>query len=206
MGHRPVSSPMSKHVLMLVGDYSEDYEVMGPIYALEMIGHTVDAVCPEREAGEMIKTSVHDDDGAQTYTETPGHDFELTATLADVDPADYDALIIPGGRGPEYIRTYDDVIDVTEHFFAAEKPVAAICHGQQVLTAADVVEGYELTSFPPLESDVEAAGGTWVDAVTRDRNLVTGRNWADVSAVLREFMPLLGTEVRQEGAVATADD
>lgn len=197
---------MSKRVLTIVGDYSEDYEVMGPIYALEMIGHEVDAACPERAAGDSIRTSVHDDDGDQTYAETPGHDFELTATMADIDPADYDALILPGGRAPEYLRQYEAVIDATRHFFAAEKPVAAICHGQQILTAADVIEGYELTSFPPLASDIEAVGGTWVDGVTRDRNLVTGRNWGDVSAVLTELMAMLGTEVRHGGAVATADD
>jgi len=197
---------MSKSVLILVGDFSEDYEVYGPYQALKMIGHDVDIVCPGKDAGETIKTSVHDDYGDQTYIEVRGHDVELTASLSDVDHADYDGLLIPGGRGPEYIRTEDEVIDLTQHFFEANKPVAAICHGQQVLTAADVVEGYELTSFPPLKSDVEAAGATWVDGVTRDRNLVTGRNWADTADVLTPFMELLGTEVRHGERVVPADD
>jgi len=196
---------MSKDVLLIAGDFSEDYEVMGPFQALRMIGHHVDVVCPGREAGERIKTSVHDDEGDQTFVETRGHDFELTATMGDVDPADYDGLILPGGRAPEYLRTDDEVLEATRHFFEADEPVAAICHGQQILTAAGVVEGYELTSFPPLKSDIEAVGGTWVDGVTRDQNLVTGRNWGDVADVLTSFVGMLGTEVYHANRAATTD-
>jgi len=190
---------MGKDILLITGDFGEDYDVMVPYQALEMVGHDVDTVCPEKEAGETIKTSIHDFRGDQTYMEVRGHDFELNATLADVDPADYDALYLPGGRAPEYLRA-------TRHFFEADKPVGALCHGQQILTAADVLEGYEMTSHTPLRADCEAAGATWVEAVTRDRNLVTAQGWDDHPEILAEFIDMLGDEVRHDEQVATAED
>jgi len=197
---------MGKDILLITGDFGEDYDVMVPYQALEMVGHDVDTVCPEKEAGETIKTSIHDFRGDQTYMEVRGHDFELNATLADVDPADYDALYLPGGRAPEYLRAYDEVIEATRHFFEADKPVGALCHGQQILTAADVLEGYEMTSHTPLRADCEAAGATWVEGVTRDRNLVTAQGWDDHPEILAEFIDMLGDEVRHDEQVATAED
>ena len=147
-----------KQILMIVGDFGEDYEIMVPFQALQMVGHEVHAVCPEREAGESIKTAIHDFRGDQTYLEERGHDFELTATFDDVDPADYDALVVPGGRAPEYLRGYDEVLDTVRHFFDEEKPVAAICHGPQILAAAGVLDGYEMTAYPAVQAEVEAAG------------------------------------------------
>ncbi|MFB6124515.1 MAG: DJ-1/PfpI family protein [Halanaeroarchaeum sp.] len=194
-----------KQILMLVGDFGEDYETMVPFQALQMVGHEVDAVCPEKEAGDTVKTAIHDFRGDQTYLEERGHDFAVTATLADVDPADYDALVVPGGRAPEYLRTYEEVLDVVRHFFEAEKPVATLCHGPQILAAAGVLEGYELTSYPAVRPEVEAAGCSWVDDVTRDRNLVTAQAWPDHPEWLAEFLDLLGTEV-SHGAAVSADD
>lgn len=196
---------MSKDILMIVGDFGEDYEIMVPFQALEMVGHSVDAVCPDKEAGETIKTAIHDFRGDQTYLEERGHNFELTATMADIDPAEYDALCLPGGRAPEYLRTYDEVIEAVQHFFEAEKPVASICHGPQVLAAAGVLDGYEMTAYPAVRAEVEAAGCSWVDGVVRDRNLVTGQAWPDHPEWLAEFMTLLGDEVRH-GKPAVADD
>ena len=126
----------AKRILMLVGDYVEDYEVMVPFQALQMVGHTVEAVCPDKQAGEQVRTAVHDFDGAQTYSEKPGHNFTLNATFAEVRAEHYDALVIPGGRAPEYIRLNPRVIEIVRHFAAANKPIAAICHGAQVLAAA----------------------------------------------------------------------
>ncbi|WP_136687835.1 DJ-1/PfpI family protein [Halorhabdus amylolytica] len=194
-----------KRLLMIVGDFGEDYEIMVPFQALQMAGHEVDAVCPEKEAGETIKTAIHDFRGDQTYLEERGHNFELTATMSEVDPADYDGLVVPGGRAPEYLRGYDEVIDAVQHFFEAEKPVASICHGPQILAAAGVLDGYEMTAYPAVQAEVEAAGCSWVDGVTRDRNLVTGQAWPDHPEWLAEFLDLLGTDI-EHGAVAAADD
>jgi protease I len=196
---------MSKSILMIVGDFGEDLEIMVPFQALQMIGHDVDAVCPEKTAGETVKTAVHDFRGDQTYLEERGHDFELNATMDDVDPTAYDALVVPGGRAPEYLRTYDEVLETVRHFFAEEKPVAALCHGPQILAAAGVLEGYEMTAYPALRPECEAAGCAWVDSVTTDRNLVTGQAWPDHPEWLAQFMDLLGDEVSHDVAVA-ADD
>ena len=196
---------MGKDILMIVGDFGEDYEIMVPFQALEMVGHNVDAVCPEKEAGETVKTAIHDFRGDQTYLEERGHNFELTATMADVDPAAYDALCVPGGRAPEYLRTYDAVIEAVKHFFEADKPVATLCHGPQILAAADVLEGYEMTSYPAVRAEVEAAGCSWVDGVVRDRNLVTGQAWPDHPEWLGEFLDLLGDDITH-GEPAVADD
>src|SRR5947208_8044890 len=131
----------AKKILMLVGDYVEDYEVMVPFQALLMIGHTVHAVCPDKRAGEKVRTAVHDFDGDQTYSEKRGHDFTLNATFSTIEPANYDALVIPGGRAPEYLRLNSKVLKVVRHFAEAKKPIAAICHGAQLLAAAGVLEG-----------------------------------------------------------------
>jgi len=193
------------NILMIVGDYGEDYEIMVPFQALTMVGHDVDAVCPEKEAGETVKTAIHDFRGDQTYLEERGHDFELNATMAEVDPAEYDALVVPGGRAPEYLRTYDEVLETVSHFFEADKPVAALCHGPQILAAAGVLDGYEMTAYPAVRAEVEAAGCSWVDGVVRDGNLVTGQAWPDHPEWLAEFMALLGDEVTH-GEPIVADD
>ena len=197
---------MTKEILMIVGDFGEDYEIMVPFQTLQAVGHTVDAVCPDKEAGDRIKTAIHDFRGDQTYLEERGHDFALTATMAEVDPADYDALVVPGGRAPEYLRTHEEVIEAVTHFFEAEKPVATLCHGPQVLAAAGVLDGYELTAYPAVRPEVEAAGCSWVDGVVRDRNLVTAQAWPDHPEWLAEFMNLLGDEISHGDPVAAADD
>ncbi|USZ72298.1 DJ-1/PfpI family protein [Natronosalvus halobius] len=195
---------MGKDILMIVGDFGEDLEIMVPFQALQMVGHDVDAVCPDKDAGETVKTAIHDFRGDQTYLEERGHDFELNATMNGIDPADYDALCVPGGRAPEYLRTYDEVIDAVQHFFEEDKPVATLCHGPQILAAADVLEGYEMTSYPAVRAECEAAGCSWVDGVVRDGNLVTGQAWPDHVEWLAEFLELLGTDISHAEA-ATAD-
>ncbi|WP_020221040.1 DJ-1/PfpI family protein [Halarchaeum acidiphilum] len=197
---------MGKRILLIAGDFTEDYETMVPFQALRAVGHEVDAVCPDREAGETVKTAVHDFRGDQTYLEERGHDFALTATMADVDPADYDALVVPGGRAPEYLRTHEIVLETVRHFFEAEKPVATLCHGPQVLAAAGVLDGYELTSYPAVRPECEAAGCTWVDEVTTDGNLVTARDWSDNAEWIAQFLDVLGDRIEHEGAAASADD
>jgi protease I len=191
---------------MIVGDFGEDYEIMVPFQALQAVGHEVHAVCPEKAAGDSVKTAIHDFRGDQTYLEERGHDFELNATMSEADPADYDALVVPGGRAPEYLRTHEPVIEAVQHFFEAEKPVAALCHGPQILAAAGVLDGYEMTAYPAVRAEVEAAGCSWVDEVTRDGNLVTGQAWPDHPAWIAEFLDLLGTEIEHGETMAPADD
>jgi protease I len=188
-----------KTILMLVGDYAEDYEVMIPFQALLAIGHQVHAVCPGKKAGDKVKTAVHDFEGDQTYTERPGHNFALNATFAEVRPEAYDALIIPGGRAPEYLRINEDVIRVVRHFAEANKPIAAICHGAQVLAAAGVLKGRACSAYPAVGPEVRAAGGRFVDvAMDRahvDGNLVTAPAWPAQAQWLAAFLKVLGSRI-----------
>jgi protease I len=193
-----VGKMSAKRILMLVGDYVEDYEVMVPFQALQMVGHTVHAVCPNKAAGEKVRTAIHDFEGDQTYSEKPGHNFTLNATFADVKPQEYDALVIPGGRAPEYIRMNEAVLSVVRHFSEANKPIAAICHGLQVLAAAGVLEGKECTGYPAVGPEVRRAGGCWVDVpVDRahvDGHLVTAPAWPAHPEWMAKFLGVLGTK------------
>ena len=190
---------MSKKILMLVGDFVEDYEVMVPFQALLMVGYTVHAICPGKKAGEKVRTAVHDFEGDQTYSEKPGHNFQLNATFGEVKAEDYDALVIPGGRAPEYIRLNEDVLAIVRHFFAANKPVAAICHGAQVLAAAGVLEGRSCSAYPACGPDVTRAGGTYasipVDAAHVDGNLVSAPAWPAHPEWLAKFLVVMGAKI-----------
>jgi protease I len=182
-------------LLMLVGDYVEDYEVMVPFQALQMVGHTVHAVCPDKKSGDQIRTAIHDFEGDQTYSEKRGHNFTLNANFADINPAQYDALVVPGGRAPEYLRLNARVLDIVRHFSEANKPIAALCHGAQLLAAARVISGKRVNAYPACAPEVELAGGTFVtlamtDAVV-DGNLVTGPAWPAHPAWLAKFLEVL---------------
>ncbi|MGH1397247.1 MAG: DJ-1/PfpI family protein [Trichormus sp.] len=189
----------AKKILMLVGDYVEDYEVIVPFQALQMVGHQVDAVCPDKQAGDKIRTAVHDFEGDQTYSEKPGHNFTLNATFAEITAANYDALVIPGGRAPEYIRLNQQVLDIARHFAETNKPIAAICHGLQLLAAADVLRGKNCTAYPACSPDVRSAGGNYVqipvDEAIVDGNLVTAPAWPAHPRWLAEFLKVLGTKI-----------
>ena len=190
---------MSKRILMLVGDYAEDYETMVPFQALQMVGHTVHAVCHGKKSGETVRTAVHDFEGDQTYSEKPGHNFQLNATFADIDPASYDALVVPGGRAPEYIRLEPEVLAAVRHFAEAGKPIAAICHAVQLLAAAGVLEGRECTGYPACGPEARAAGAEWKDVPVTgahvDGNLVTAPAWPAHPTWLARFLEVLGTRI-----------
>jgi protease I len=190
---------MPKKILMICGDYCEDYETMVPFQALLAVGHHVHAVCPNKKAGDHIKTAIHDFEGAQTYSEKPGHNFTLNATFADIKVESYDALVVPGGRGPEYLRLDANVIAMVKHFFAANKPVAAICHGAQLLAGADVLKGRKCSAYPACQADVELAGGTFaaiaVDQAVTDGNLVSAPAWPAHPAWIAQFLVVLGTKI-----------
>jgi len=193
-------SMSKKSILMLVGDYVEDYEVMVPFQALLMVGHTVHAVCPGKKSGEFVPTSIHDFEGDQTYTEKRGHNFELNATFDQIKPEEYDALILPGGRSPEYLRLNPRVIEIVHHFSKANKPLAAICHAPQILAAAGVLKGKKCSAYPATGPDVTIAGGTYVslpmtDALV-DGNLVTGPAWPALNSWLAKFLTVLGTHIQ----------
>ncbi len=189
----------AKNILMLVGDYVEDYEVMVPFQALQAVGHMVHAVCPDKKAGDKVRTAVHDFEGDQTYSEKPGHNFALNATFAEVRAEDYDALVIPGGRAPEYIRLNEKVLEIVRHFAAANKPIAAICHGAQVLAAAGVLEGRSCSAYPAVGPDVNRAGGRYVDIPADkahvDGNLVTAPAWPAHPDWIAKFLAVLGTKI-----------
>jgi protease I len=190
----------AKKLLMLVGDYVEDYEVMVPFQALQMVGHRVDAVCPGKHAGDSVRTAIHDFEGDQTYSEKRGHNFALNATFDDVDAKSYDALVIPGGRAPEYIRLNARVLDIVRHFAQSSKPIAAICHAAQLLAAAGVIEGKSCSCYPAVSPDVAAAGGTYVelgmDQAHTCGNLVTAPAWPAHPAWLAQFLHVLGTRIQ----------
>ncbi len=188
----------AKHILFLVGDFAEDYETMVPFQALQMVGHTVHAVCPGKQAGDKIKTAIHDFEGDQTYTEKPGHLFALNASFADVDVAQYDALMIAGGRAPEYLRLDGRVIDIVKSFAAGGKPIAAVCHGAQLLAAADVIRGRRISCYPACSPEVKLAGGDYaaidIDGAVTDGQFVTAPAWPAHPEWLRQFLVVLGTE------------
>ena len=189
----------AKRILMLVGDFVEDYEVMVPFQTLQTVGHTVDAVCPDKKKGEQVRTAIHDFEGDQTYTEKPGHNFTLNATFEQVDLTKYDALVIPGGRAPEYIRLNEAVLELVRYFAEAGKPIAAICHGAQLLAAAGVVTGRSCTCYPAVAPAVKLAGGTYmdipIDQAYVDDNLVTAPAWPAHPAWLAKFLEVLGTRM-----------
>jgi protease I len=194
-----VSAVPIKKILLLVGDFVEDYEVMVPFHALLMVGHTVHAICPGKKAGDRVRTCVHDFEGDQTYTEKPGHNFTLNATFSDIRADQYDALVIPGGRAPEYLRLSEEVIGLVRHFAEKNKPIGALCHGAQVLTAAGVLKGRSCSAYPAVGPEVRASGGRYVevpvDAAHVDGNLVSAPAWPAHPAFLAKFLQLLGTKI-----------
>lgn len=189
----------AKKILMLTGDYTEDYETMVPFQALRMVGHTVHAVCPGKQAGDRVRTAIHDFEGDQTYSEKPGHQFTLNADFAAIRADDYDALVLPGGRAPEYLRLNPQVIAVIKHFASADKPIAAICHGAQLLAAAGVLAGRACSAYPACAPEVRAAGGAYadipVDQAQVDGNLVTAPAWPAHPDWLAKFLLVLGTRI-----------
>jgi protease I len=190
---------VAKKILMLVGDYAEDYEVMVPFQTLLAVGHTVHAVCPGKKKGEKIRTAIHDFEGDQTYSEKRGHDFALNASFDETQAEQYDALVISGGRAPEYLRLNPRVLAVVRHFFETNKPVAAVCHGAQLLTAAGVVKGRKVSAYPAVGPEVTLAGGEYadipIDAAVVDGNLVTAPAWPAHPAWLAKFLEVLGTRI-----------
>lgn len=189
----------AKRVLMLVGDYVEDYEAMVPFQTLRTVGHTVHAVCPKKSAGQTVRTAVHDFEGDQTYSEKPGHNFALNADFDAIQPESYDAIIIPGGRAPEYLRLDSRVIAILRHFAESRKPIAAICHGLQLLASAGALQGRSCAAYPACGPEVTQAGGTYmaidIDAVHVDGNLVTAPAWPAHPAWLAAFLKILGTRI-----------
>jgi protease I len=189
----------AKKILLLVGDYAEDYETMVPFQTLLAVGHKVDAVCPGKTAGESVATAIHDFEGDQTYSEKRGHNFTLNADFAGVSAEDYDGLVIPGGRAPEYLRLNPAVIALVRAFNDAGKPIAAVCHGAQLLAAAGVLKGRKVSAYPACRPEVELAGGEYADIAIDDAvtegNLITAPAWPAHPAWLSQFIAALGTRI-----------
>ena len=190
---------MPKKILMLCGDYAEDYETMVPFQTLQAVGHTVHAVCPGKKAGDFVMTAIHDFEGAQTYSEKPGHRFTLNFSFSDVKVQAYDALVVPGGRAPEYLRLNAEVVDMARHFLETGKPLAAVCHGAQLLAATGLIKGRRLSAYPACQVEVELAGAEYmgipVDQAITDGNLVTAPAWPAHPAWLSQFLQVLGTQI-----------
>lgn len=190
----------AKTILLLTGDFAEDYETMVPFQALQMVGHTVHAVCPGKNSGDKVKTAIHDFEGDQTYSEKPGHHFTLNATFDSVEADPYDALVIAGGRAPEYLRLNQRVIELVRQFAQSHKPIAAVCHGAQILVAADVIRGKRIAAYPACAPEVRLAGAEYAnieisEAVT-DGIFVTAPAWPAHAQWLRQLLLLLGTEIK----------
>ena len=191
----------AKKILILAGDFVEDYELMVPFQMLLMVGHQVDVVCPDKKPGDFIKTAIHDFEGDQTYSEKPGHRFLINADFKKAKAANYDGLVIPGGRAPEYLRLNPGVIRLVKEFDKAKKPVAAICHGPQILVAADVLRGRKCTCYPAVKPDVTAAGAEWCEVnatfsnACTDGKLVTAPAWPAHPAWMAAFLKVLGTKI-----------
>ncbi|MEZ6136549.1 MAG: DJ-1/PfpI family protein [Pirellulaceae bacterium] len=192
---------MPKKILFIVGDFVEDYEIMVPYQMLLMVGHECVTVCPDKRAGEFVATAIHDFEGHQTYSEKPGHRFVLNADFETVDPQHFDALVIPGGRAPEYLRLNERVLELVRHFHANDKPIAAICHGPQILAAAGVVSGKSCSCYPAVGPEIALSGGVVVPAASNfdnahvDGNLVTAPAWPAHPAWIRAFLQVLGTKI-----------
>jgi protease I len=190
---------MSKKILILAGDFVEDYEIMVPCQALQMVGYQVDVVCPDKQAGDKVKTAVHDFEGDQTYSEKPGHNFQLNATFAEIDPAAYVGLVIPGGRAPEYLRLNPKVIAIVQHFAENNKAIASICHGAQILAAANVIRGKKCSAYPACSVEVKLAGAEYaeipVNEAIIDENLVTAPAWPAHPQWLAAFLQVLGAKI-----------
>ena len=190
---------MSKQILMLVGDYAEDYETMVPFQFLTGLGYTVHAVCPEKKAGDQIATAIHELEGDQTYSEKRGHNFAINYDFNAVNTQDYVGLVIPGGRAPEYLRMNERVVAIVREFDSAQKPIAAVCHGAQLLAAADVIRGRLCSAYPACAAEVKLAGGQYADiAVTEavtDGHFVTAPAWPAHPAWLSQFVKVLGAQI-----------
>lgn len=190
-----------KKILMLVGDFVEDYEVMVPFQILLTVGHEVHAVCPHKQAGDVVATAIHDFEGHQTYSEKRGHNFRLNYSFAEVKVAEYDALVLPGGRSPEYLRLHEAVVEMVRHFVEAKKPIAAVCHGPQLLAAAGAVAGRRCQAYPAVKPELTHNGAIWdepspgLDNACVDGNLVTAAAWPAHPAWMRAFLEVLGTPV-----------
>ncbi len=187
--------------LMIVGDYTEDYEVMVAFQMLQLVGQRIDTACPDKAAGDTVITSIHDFEGEQTYSEKRGHFFRLNTTFADVDPQDYDGLMIPGGRAPEYQRLDERILEMVRHFLNEDKPLAAICHGPQILVASGGIEGRECTAYPAVKPELVAAGARWIepsaglDSAHTDGRLVTAAAWPGIANWVRAYLQVLGAPV-----------
>ncbi|MGS2739149.1 DJ-1/PfpI family protein [Sinomicrobium sp. M5D2P17] len=188
-----------KKILLITGDFAEDYETMVPYQMLLMVGHEVHAVCPGKKKGDSVKTAIHDFEGDQTYSEKPGHNFQLSYTFDEIKPENYDGLVVVGGRAPEYLRLNSKVLDIVKYFFDKDLPVAAICHGIQILTTAGVVSGRTLTAYPAVGPEVTLAGGTYKEVPPTesvvDGNLVTSPAWPGHPTFIKAFLDLLGTKI-----------
>jgi protease I len=191
----------AKRILMLVGDFVEDYEAMVPLQVLQTIGHRVDVACPDKGAGDTVATAIHDFEGHQTYSEKRGHNFAITVDWEAVKPESYDALVIPGGRSPEYLQLDERVLSAVRHFAEKRKPIAAVCHGPQILAAAGVIEGRRCQAYPAVRPQVVKAGAKWdepskgLDSACVDGNVVTASAWPAHPAWMREFLRVLGTKI-----------
>jgi len=185
-----------KKILLFTGDFAEDYETMVPFQMLQMVGYEVHAVCPDKKPGDTVKTAIHDFEGDQTYSEKVGHNFTINYDFDKVNLDDYAGLVIAGGRAPEYLRLNPKVLEMVRHFFDHNKPVAAICHGAQILSAAGVLKGRKLTAYPAVGPEVNLAGAEYqaipVDQAYVDGNLVSSPAWPGHPAFMREFIKLLG--------------
>lgn len=198
-----------KKILMLTGEFTEEYEIFVFQQGMEAVGHTVHVVCPDKRAGDKIQTSLHDFEGHQTYIERFGHLADINKTFSEVKLEEYDAVYCAGGRGPEYIRTDKRIQAMVRHFHETGKPIFTICHGAQILMAVDgVLTGKRVGALGACEPEVRLAGGTYVDLSPTealvDGNMVSAKGWTALAAFMRECLKVLGTEIHHKDIAPVA--
>jgi protease I len=186
----------ARKVLIPIGDASEVLDTFYPLFRFEEAGLVPVVAGPEARLYHLVLHEIPPDSSIpwDITQERPGYHLKAEIAFRKVDPRQYAALFLSGGRAPEYLRDDEDLLRLTRHFFEAGKPVASVCHGIEILTAADVIRGRTVTTVAKCARDAAQGGARYVDRpVAVDGNLVTARTWHDNAPFLREFMKLLGT-------------
>ena len=188
---------MPPKILLPIGDAAEAVDTLYPFYRVMEEGYDAVVAGPEARVYHLVMHEIPP--GWDITREGPSYHLAAKVAFRDVDPAEYTGLFLTGGRAPEYIRYDADLMRIVRHFFAEGKPVAVVCHGAEIVAAADVIRGRRMATVAKCQKDVEFSGGRYVnESCVRDGNMVSGRTWHDQHHYMREFMKMLREQVGRE--------